>query len=104
MLYAKGGFADARIDTFAINPTTGVFGDVRQWQAGWTVGGGLDYMVIPSLVLGIEGNYYHFKYDRTIPASDGTVGTITNSKADVYSVMGRASWLFNWGGPVVARY
>lgn len=37
-------------------------------------------------------------------ATDGTIGTYFNTKAEVYSVMTRASWLFNWGGPVVARY
>jgi outer membrane immunogenic protein len=104
MLYAKGGFADARIDTFMINNATGVFGDVRQWQAGWTVGGGLDYMVTPNFILGAEFNYYRFGFDRTVPASDGTIGTVTNSRADAYSAVARASWLFNLGGPVVARY
>jgi outer membrane immunogenic protein len=104
MLYAKGGFADARIDTFAINNATGVVGDVRQWQTGWTVGGGLDYMVMPNFIVGAEFNYYRFGFDRNIPASDGTIGIVSNSRADVYSAVARASWLFNWGGPVVARY
>lgn len=105
MLYAKGGLADAQIDTFAINPTTGIFGDSRQWQGGWTVGGGLEYMILPSIVLGAEFNYYRFQFDRTFVNSDATISAVTASRADVYSAMARASWLFNFGGgPVVARY
>lgn len=104
MIYAKGGFADGRIDTFAINPATGVFADARNWQAGWTVGGGLEYMVMPNLVLGAEFNYYRFAFDRSTLATDGTTSTFFNTRADVYSAMARASWLFNFGGPVVARY
>ena len=105
MLYGKGGFAEARIETFAINPATGVFVDPNRWQAGWTVGGGLDYLVTPNFVVGVEGNYYRFGFDRTSVASDGTISTFSNSRAEVYSVLGRASYLFNWGGgPGGARY
>ncbi len=104
MLYAKGGFADAKIDTYAINTANGVFGDANAWQTGWTVGGGLEYMVMPSLVIGAEFNYYRFGFDRSLAASNGTVGSVYDSRAEVYSALVRASWLFNWGGPVVARY
>jgi outer membrane immunogenic protein len=105
MVYGKGGFADARIDTFAINPVTTVSADVNRWQSGWTVGGGIEYMIVQNFILGAEFNYYNFKYDRAgVLATDGTIGSYFNTKAEVYSVMARASWLFNWGGPVVARY
>jgi outer membrane immunogenic protein len=104
MLYGKGGFADGRIETFAINTATGVLGDVRNWQSGWTVGVGVDYMVMPNLLIGGEFNYYNFGFNRTQLATDGSLGVYSNTRSDVYSVMGRASWLFNFGGPVVARY
>jgi outer membrane immunogenic protein len=98
MVYAKGGFADTRIDTFAINPVTNVFVDINRWQAGWTVGGGIDYMVTPNFIIGGEFNYYNFKFDRTARATDATISTFFNTNADVYSIMGRASFLFNLGG------
>ena len=104
MLYAKGGFAETKIDTFAINPATGVSSDANSWQSGWTVGAGLDYMITPNFILGVEFNYYRFGFDRTVPATDGTIGTYTGTRAEVYSGLVRASWLFNWGGTVVARY
>jgi hypothetical protein len=58
-----------------------------------------------NLVLGAEFNYYNFKFNRSgIVATDGSIGTYFNTKAEVYSVMARASWLFNLGGPVIAKY
>lgn len=104
MLYAKGGFAEAKIDAFAINPLTGVSADSNKWQSGWTVGGGLDYLVTPNFVVGVEVNYYRFGFDRSAAATDGTISTFFNTRTEVYSALARASWLFNWGGPVVARY
>ena len=104
MLYAKGGFAETKIDTYAVNPATGIFGEANKWQAGWTVGGGLEYMVTPNFILGAEFNYYRFGFDRSITASDGSATAYTNTRAEVYSAVARASYLFNWGGPVVARY
>ena len=99
MLYGKGGFADGRIETFAINTATGVLGDARQWQSGWTVGVGFDYMVMPNLLLGAEFNYYNFGFNRPLLATDGSLGAYSNTRSDVYAVMGRASWLFNFGSP-----
>jgi outer membrane immunogenic protein len=104
LFYVKGGYAGARIDTFAVNPLTGVSVDLNNWQSGYTVGGGLEYMPIPNVVLGVEFNYYNFGFDRTGVATDGTTSRFFNTNAEVYSVLGRASYLFNWGGPVVARY
>jgi outer membrane immunogenic protein len=86
------------------NPATGVSADVNKWQSGWTVGAGLDYLVTPNFVVGVEVNYYRFSFDRTAQATDGTIATFFNTRAEVYSALARASWLFNWGGPVVARY
>jgi outer membrane immunogenic protein len=105
LLYAKGGWAEGRFDWSAINNASGVNGGFTSWQSGWTVGAGVEYMVIPNLVVGVEFDYYNFKYDHnSILATDGTLGNVFNSNASVYAVTARASWLFNWGGPVVARY
>jgi outer membrane immunogenic protein len=105
MFYAVGGWADGRFNWFAINNATGVNGGFQNWQSGWTVGGGIDYMVMPSLVVGVKFDYYNFKFDHNnILATDGSLGNVFNSNANVYAVTARASWLFNWGGPVVARY
>jgi outer membrane immunogenic protein len=102
--YVKAGYASARIDTFAINTVSLVSGDINNWQNGYTAGAGVEFMAVPNVVLGLEFNYYNFGFDRTGFATDGVFNSYTNAKAEVYSVVGRASYLFNWGGPVVARY
>ena len=104
MIYGKAGWADARIDTFAINPLTSVNIDLNSWQSGFTVGGGIEWMPWQNLVLGAEFNYYNFTFDRSGIASDGTISHFFNTNANVYSAVVRASWLFNWSGPVTARY
>jgi outer membrane immunogenic protein len=104
MIYAKGGWADGHINYFAINNASGVSAGFTNWQGGWTVGGGLEYMVIPSLVLGVEFDYYNFKYDTNFVATSGIPVRLFNTDSNVYALTARASWLFNWGGPVVARY
>jgi outer membrane immunogenic protein len=104
MIYAKGGWADGHINYFAINNASGVSAAFTNWQSGWTAGVGLDYMVMPNLVLGVEADWYNFKYDTNFTATSGVAVRTFNSNADVFAVTARASWLFNWGGPVVARY
>jgi outer membrane immunogenic protein len=96
LLYVKGGWADARINTFVINPATGILANPTAWQGGATVGGGLDYMMAPNWIAGVDFNYYTFKFDRTAVATDATISTWTGTRSDVYAVMGRLSYLFNF--------
>jgi outer membrane immunogenic protein len=104
MIYGKGGFADARIETFGQNPATGISGQANTWQNGWTAGGGLDYMLAPSWIVGVDFNYYNFSFDRTALNTDATTSRWFNTKSDIYAVTFRVSYLFNWASPVVARY
>jgi outer membrane immunogenic protein len=94
LLYAKGGWADARINTFAINRATGVFANPTSWEGGWTIGAGLDYLVTKNLVVGIDFNYYNFTFDRTAIATDSTIGHWYNTNSDIYAVAARVSYLF----------
>jgi outer membrane immunogenic protein len=93
----KGGWADARINTFAINTATGVNGSATQWQGGWTIGGGLDYMFAPNWIAGIDFNYYNFKFNRTATATDFTISNWYNTNSNIYAVTARLDYLFNWG-------
>jgi outer membrane immunogenic protein len=95
LFYVKGGFAGAKIDTFAINPATGVFGGANAWQSGYTLGGGVDYMFAQNWIAGVDFNYYHFGFNRPVIATDGTPTNFTG-KNDVYAGMFRLSYLFNW--------
>jgi outer membrane immunogenic protein len=106
LLYAKGGLALADIDTFAINPATGVNGSTSGWKTGWTVGGGIDYLITPNWIIGVDANYYRFSFDRSGTFSDGTPFQYTGTRSEIISATARLSYKFGGfgGGPVVARY
>jgi|SRR5579871_777921 len=106
MVYGKGGWADARINTSSANPNPGGSNSsLTQWYSGWTAGGGVDYMVFPNWILGGEFDYYNVTFNNTVTfVPSNTFGSISNSKANVYAATVRLSYLFNWGGPVMSRY
>jgi outer membrane immunogenic protein len=58
LLYVKGGWAGASVNTSTALPTIGAFASQRQSDSGWTVGVGVDYAAWQNLVIGIE--YDHF--------------------------------------------
>ncbi len=100
MIYAKGGWATADINTSITAPTAGV----KQWQSGYTVGTGLDYKITHNWIIGSEFNFYQFKFDRNGVGSDGSAVSWYSSNAPIYSLSFHLSYLFNMGGPVVAKY
>jgi outer membrane immunogenic protein len=96
-IYAKGGFAVARVNIHTLNPILGSVGDDTLWQPGWTVGGGVAYMPWQGLVLGAEFNYYRVAFNRSFTANPGAFAeATTNSSGNIYAAMVRASWLFSW--------
>jgi len=95
LLYAKGGYAAARIDTFAINTATGVNIDINNWESGVTAGAGVEYMAWQHVVLGVEFDWYNFSFDRAGFATDTSPNRFFNTNADIFAVTGRVSWLFN---------
>ncbi|MEA3109082.1 MAG: outer rane immunogenic protein [Gammaproteobacteria bacterium] len=94
LIYVKGGWADANIRTEGTNPLNGSTAAPQKWESGWTVGGGVDYLVATNWILGIDFNYYNFGFDRSAIASSGGTTTWSNASADVYAVMGRISYKF----------
>jgi outer membrane immunogenic protein len=113
LLYAKAGYATARIGFHLVEGSggspLGVTGDITNWRSGWTMGAGIEYMAWQNLVVGLEFDYYNFAFDTKSPAffSDGaSTFQIWGTNADVYAVTARLSYLFNWSKTpaVVARY
>jgi outer membrane immunogenic protein len=109
MFYAKAGYAAARVGIHAFDTVSLATGDDRAWRSGWTLGAGIEYMVVPSVVLGLEFDFYNLQFDnkQTVGFSDGTTFQISGSNADIYAVTARLSYLFNWGktpAAVVAKY
>jgi outer membrane immunogenic protein len=60
LVYGKGGWASTRL-SFQAN--TGVAGPnltASNFTDGWTAGAGVEYQVIPHLIVGVEYDYYRF--------------------------------------------
>jgi outer membrane immunogenic protein len=109
MAYASGGFASTRADQFLFNPNGTLNESSRTSHNGAYVGGGIDWQAwaTPSgaLVLGLEYRHYWFE---SVTTTAVTAGGFTGDQWTVHphadTLEAKASWLFNWGGPVVARY
>ena len=102
MLYVKGGWAALRSNVHAVNVVTGAFTDFTQWSNGWTIGAGVEHVPWKNIVVGMELNYYNATFDHNGVNSVGTVSRTLNSKADIYALTARVSYLF--GPPVVTNY
>jgi outer membrane immunogenic protein len=99
LVYVKGGWADLNIHPLSFNPATGVSSIGGGWHSGWTVGGGVDYQFSKNWIAGIDANYYTANFNGVQTFSNGLFGSVGNSKAEIVSVTGRLSYLFNWGTP-----
>ena len=103
MLYAKAGWAAAKIDTGAKNIPTGISADFIDWSNGWTVGVGLEHVPWQSIVLGVEANFYDISsFDHTGQDTAGGFSRNFNTSAPIWAITVRASYLF--GPPIVTRY
>ena len=97
--YVKGGYAGADIETSGT--VTGALVDafsVRDWEHGWIVGGGGEYMLTDNLVIGVEYNYMDFgKTTRSgNTANLGFPFTISDVDNQVHSLSGRVSIKVDW--------
>ena len=60
LLYVKGGIAAGQLEVSGVRTNGASNGDhfsQKDYRAGWTVGGGWDYMFARNWVFGIEGSY-----------------------------------------------
>jgi len=95
LIYGKGGVAYGRVHTLNENTTAALSYEGRNWETGYTLGIGLEYMMLPNWSLGLEFDYYSFTFNRTLVTSAGGNATISDSNADIYAIMLRANYLFN---------
>lgn len=109
LLYAVGGVAFGQTDTTLSIVRDGVGADSRtnsDTRVGWTVGAGVEYMMTPNWIVGVEYRYTDLgRADVSIPAGAFPAGHgIAFGSADYRTndVRGRISYKF--GGPVVAKY
>ena len=110
LIYGKAGGAWVGNDGFTlVDQTTGAafVGDTSNTASGWMVGAGIEYAFTNNWTAKIEYDYIGLP-GRTFvvpgvvfPALAGD--TIT-SNHNVQTVKVGINYLFNWGGPMVARY
>jgi outer membrane immunogenic protein len=111
LFYVKGGAAFTELRT-RIQDTVDFNDRSEDTRVGWTVGGGLEWMATPNWIFGVEGNYYDFGRccggltESRLLATGLPAGVFSNHSVrfDEFSVLGRVSYKFNWGSPVVAKY
>ena len=111
LLYAKGGFAwldtDFKVTTHAhINTGGGVYSDTfGSWThndtlTGWTVGGGLEYMLSPSWTMKVEYLFFDFNnFDNNWNWDTTTYNNwrFNNAALEVNTVKLGFNYIFNRG-------
>ena len=75
LIYGKGGYANSNVDVKAFSgsasPVPDVTANANRAADGWVVGGGLEYRLRRSLVLGIEYNYVDLGTSRLSSTTGG---------------------------------
>ena len=99
LIYGKGGWADLKIATHTFTPATGVSSDTSGWVSGYTLGAGVDYMLMRNVIVGADFNYYHASTSRATTFSNGLAANYNDIHQNIYAVTLRASYLFNIGMP-----
>lgn len=95
LLYAKGGYAGARIHTSgSIADSPGLEFNDTNWHHGWTVGAGFEYRLFRNVSVGAEYDYYRFGerdyFDATVAAPNNPVRLRTG--AEVHTAMARMNF------------
>ena len=97
LFYGTGGFARGHADFRAVSgpPGAGVVGDVQEHLNGWTAGGGVEYLLVENVVIGVEYDYVRLADKTTEIATTGTPDTtpfILNTHViDMHAVSARLS-------------
>ena len=93
--YVTGGYATAKLATNDNNLGTGgtVFEGASSWNSGYYIGGGLDFMVMPNLIFGIEYDHLALQSKLHPGAIFALDARDVDLRADI--VRARLSWKFN---------
>lgn len=100
LLFAKGGWAGGKVDYKLEDAGAGIVATGDTFADGWTIGGGLEYALSRSLVLGVEYNYTRLSFDASTDCPNCGVGVgfgtpYLDGTVDISSVKARASYLFH---------
>jgi outer membrane immunogenic protein len=98
LAFAKAGYATADVDFATSRTSTGaILTTSSAREHGWTAGLGIDYAVLPNIVIGLEYDYVRLNAGgRTQLATPaGPAGTsVSDAGVDIQMVMGRLSFKF----------
>jgi len=113
LLYAKGGYAAARIETsgtvspnFFLDSQLGDFATAA-WHGGWTAGAGVEYRLFRNVTIGVEYDYYRFAnvahsgitgltdFENGVAVLGSSIDHRVN--ADVQTLMARVNFAFDTG-------
>ncbi len=94
LTYVKGGYAGADVAITVRDPVTPVRAHEDETRNGWTVGGGVEYLLSSQVVFGVEYDFLDFgDRSHSIRASDGSFLAVdTDASAQV--VTARLSYKF----------
>jgi outer membrane immunogenic protein len=112
MIYATGGFAYAQNTyTVAMTDTFGFVANInsKTTRPGYVVGGGVEWSFAPSWSVKAEYQYinlgtYSLAATETTAAGASAFAIATQARPDFHTLRLGINYLFNAGGPVVARY
>jgi outer membrane immunogenic protein len=103
LLYAKGGYAYADYrEALLLNGAPVAFTLNGGHHNGYTVGGGLEYMLTLNWSTKAEYQYYDFGSRRFVAPQ--ILAPFGSFRADEHTVKAGVNYRFNWGGAVAARY
>jgi outer membrane immunogenic protein len=92
LIYARGGYAATKV-TF-IGTTPGDFVSVDGARNGWTLGGGVEYMLWRNVSVALGYNHYDFGTRRYLSTTVGGLPLNSNVAFTLDSVMLRANYRF----------
>ncbi len=105
MAYGKFGYATGRVETSAVGLTNQPFLPIvgvgaSEWHQGYTVGGGLEYMISRNIVIGLEYDWINLRNNtESTPILFATTGTRGSTlprdiDTDVHRFVARLSYKF----------
>jgi opacity protein-like surface antigen len=95
LFFIAGGLAVAGVENKAIDNTVGATASWNDTRAGWTLGGGVDFLAAPKVTVRLEYLYDNYGI-KTLPAQ--SVGGMTfaerEHKLDTHTLRAGVTWRF----------
>lgn len=99
MAFVTGGYATWNAETRSINNVTDVtFDQTRRRHDGWFIGGGIEYAITRSWIVGVEYQHIELDTERHISSASGIVDVNTRD-IDLTADIVRARLSFKFGRP-----